>query len=111
HVVQGLDATKLSLYFAAGLIFATIGYLTNSLYAVMVAHSLGDVLGFTVLWPHDQVHHGMGFADPLFAPALVALAVFAPLALLAFRKLAMVSRPLRTPAEPGAALGALPITA
>jgi membrane protease YdiL (CAAX protease family) len=113
HVVQGLDATKLSLYFAAGMIFAMIGYLTNSLYAVMVVHSLGDVVGFTLLWPHDQVPHAMGFADPMFAPALAALLVFTPLAILAFRRLARVSAPLRipVPARPARALGGLPIAA
>jgi membrane protease YdiL (CAAX protease family) len=113
HVLQGLDAAKLSLYFGAGLIFALIGYFTNSLYAVMVVHSLGDVLGFTVLWPHDQVVHGMGFQDPLFVPALVALAVFTPLSILVFRKLAVVGRDLRRGDEGGGVCGqgALPITA
>ncbi|MFI4966374.1 MAG: CPBP family intramembrane glutamic endopeptidase [Caulobacterales bacterium] len=112
HFPQGIDAAKLGLYFAAGLLFAAIGYLTNSLYAVMVVHSLGDVLGFTVLWPHDQVRHGMGFHDPLFGPALAALAIFTPLAVVALRRLAVVAKDLRTPAAavPGQALGALPIT-
>jgi len=95
HVLQGLDPAKLGLYFAAGLIFAVIARLTNSLYAVMVVHGLGDILGFTVLWPHDQHPHAMGFGDPLFAPALLALAVFAPLAALAFRRLSVAGRPLR----------------
>jgi membrane protease YdiL (CAAX protease family) len=113
HFLQGIDAVKLSLYFAAGLLFAVVGYLTNSLYAVMVVHSLGDVLGFTVLWPHDQAHHAMGFADPLFVPALIALAVFTPLSILAFRRLAVVARDLRIPAAgvPAQALGALAIAA
>jgi membrane protease YdiL (CAAX protease family) len=111
HFLQGIDPVKLSLYFAAGLLFAVIGYLTNSLYAVMVVHSLGDVLGFTVLWPHDQAAHGMGLHDPLFVPALAALVVFTPLAILAFRKLDAVGRPLRTPAATARALGALPIAA
>lgn len=87
HVVQGLDAVKLGLYFGAGVLFALVAYLTNSLYAAMAVHSLGDVLGFTVLWPHDQRPHGMGMDDPWFAPALVALCVFTPLAILAFRRL------------------------
>lgn len=95
HFLQGLDPVKLSLYFTAGLIFAGVAYLTNSLYPAMVVHSLGDVLGFTVLWPHDQHAHAMGFADPLFAPALVTLVIFAPLAALAFRRLAAKSAPLR----------------
>ena len=95
HVFQGLDPVKLSLYFTAGLLFATVAWMTNSLYAAMAVHSLGDVIGFTVLWPHDQQIHAMGFGDPLFAPALAALAVFTPLAILAFRRLAGVAAPLR----------------
>lgn len=96
HVLQGLDAVKLGLYFGAGLLFAATAYLTNSLYAAMVVHGLGDVLGFTVFWPHDQRPHGMGFADPWFAPSLAAVAIFTPLAAWAFVRLARVSAPLRT---------------
>ena len=61
----------------------------------LVVHSLGDVLGFTILWRHDQIVHGMGFADPLFAPARAAIAIFTPLANLALRELAVVGRNLR----------------
>ena len=112
HVLQGVDPVKLSLYFAAGVLFATIGYLTNSLYAVMVVHSLGDVLGFTVLWPHDQAPHGMGMDDALFVPALAALVIFTPLANLAFGRLHKLGEPLRvSAAAPARALGALPIAA
>ena len=110
HFVQGLDAMKLGLYFLAGLLFATVAYLTNSLYAAMAVHSLGDVIGFTLLWPHDQVRHGMGFADPWFAPALAGVVVFAPLAILAFRRLARASGDLRAPRR-AQALGALPFAA
>jgi membrane protease YdiL (CAAX protease family) len=106
HFVQGIDAVKLSLYFSAGVLFATVAYMTNSLYAAMAVHSLGDILGFTVLWPHDQAAHGMGLHDPMFLPAVAALVVFTPLAILAFRRLAAVSRPRRA-----GALGALPIVA
>ncbi|HWF01508.1 MAG TPA: type II CAAX endopeptidase family protein [Caulobacteraceae bacterium] len=95
HFLQGIDPAKLALYFTAGLLFAVIGYLTNSLYAVMVVHGFGDVLGFTVLWPHDQSPHAMGFADPLFAPSLVVLAVATPLAILGLRRLAAAGAPLR----------------
>ncbi|HSZ51315.1 MAG TPA: CPBP family intramembrane glutamic endopeptidase, partial [Caulobacteraceae bacterium] len=93
HFLQGLDPLKLSLYFAAGLIFALVAEVTNSLYAAMVVHGLGDILGFTVLWPHDQQAHAMGFADPLFAPALVALVIFTPAAVFAFRRLARPPAP------------------
>jgi hypothetical protein len=99
HFVQGLDAVKLGLYFGAGVLFALVAWLTNSLYAAMVVHSAGDVLGFTVLWPHDQVAHGMGFSDPWFVPALAAIAIFTPLSFLAFRRLAQVSGGLRETAD------------
>jgi membrane protease YdiL (CAAX protease family) len=93
HVLQGLDAAKLGLYFGAGLIFGTIAYLTNSLYATMVIHSLGDVMGFTLLWPHDRAHRLIteGGHDPLFWPNVACLLIFTPLALLAFRRLARVT--------------------
>jgi membrane protease YdiL (CAAX protease family) len=95
HVTQGLSAPKLGLYFAAGLIFGTVAYLTRSLYAAMVVHSLGDLLGFTVLWPHDaqpHTHIGAGPMDPVFWPALIALAVCLPLSLLTFRRVAAMRR-------------------
>ncbi len=95
HILQGPDPVKLSLYFGAGLIFAAIAYLTNSLYPVMVVHAVGDILGFTVFWPHDQRPHAMGFADPSLAPALAAIAIFTPLAFLAFVRLGLAARPLR----------------
>lgn len=100
HVTQGLDAAKLGLYFAAGLIFGTVAYLTNSLYAAMVIHSLGDFMGFTLLWPHDRAHRLVteGGHDPLFWPAVAILAVFTPLALLAFHHLARLTGNLRSPA-------------
>jgi membrane protease YdiL (CAAX protease family) len=87
HVTQGIDPIKLGLYFTAGLIFAVVARLTRSLYAAMVVHGLGDILGFTVLWPHDARPHAMGLGDPAFVPALAALLAFAPCAALAFRAL------------------------
>jgi membrane protease YdiL (CAAX protease family) len=100
HFTQGLDPAKLSLYFAAGVIFGTIAYLTNSLYAAMMAHAFGDVLGFTVLWPHDRAHAliWQGGVDSLFWPAIAALALLAPLSLAAFLRLAAMTRGARPPA-------------
>ena len=96
HVTQGFFLPKLGLYFAAGLIFGAIAWFTNSVYASMLVHGLADLEGFLLLWPHDAHPHRLvteGAHDPLFLPALVALAVFGPLALLAFRHLArMTSR-------------------
>ena len=63
----------------------------------MVVHALGDLLGFTVLWPHDRPHPliWQGGVDPLFWPALAALALLAPLAVAAFLRLSVVTRGAR----------------
>jgi membrane protease YdiL (CAAX protease family) len=91
HFTQGFSLPKLSLYFYAGLIFGTIAYLTNSLYAAMVVHSMGDYLGFLVLWPHDAHWHKLvteGGSDALFVPAVTSFVVFLPLSVFAFVRLA-----------------------
>jgi membrane protease YdiL (CAAX protease family) len=94
HVLQGLSVPKLSLYFLAGLIFGTVAWLTNSLYASMLVHSLADIEGFLVLWPHEAHRHALmseGGHDPLFLPAVAAVAISGPLALLAFHRLARIT--------------------
>jgi membrane protease YdiL (CAAX protease family) len=94
HFTQGLYLPKLGLYFVAGLIFGTIAWLTNSLYAAMVVHSLADFEGFLLLWPHDSHPHALiteGGRDPLFLPALAAVAIFGPLCIVAFRRLARLT--------------------
>jgi hypothetical protein len=95
HVLQGLSVPKLGLYFLAGLIFGTLAYLTNSLYAAMVVHCVADLEGFLVLWPHDAHPHALvtgGGHDPLFLPAVAAVAIFGPLSVLAFVRLAHMRR-------------------
>ena len=94
QVTQDHFLPKLTLYFLGGLIMGTIAYLTNSLYAAMVVHSLADFEGFLLLWPHDAKPHAHvteGGHDPLFVPALVTFIVFLPLSLLAFRHLAAIT--------------------
>jgi membrane protease YdiL (CAAX protease family) len=94
HILQGLSVPKLSLYFLTGLIFGTLAYLTNSLYASMVVHCIADLEGFLVLWPHDAHAHApvtAGGHDPLFLPAVAAVAIFGPLSLLAFYRLAQIA--------------------
>jgi membrane protease YdiL (CAAX protease family) len=107
HVLQGLSVPKLGLYFFAGLIFGTLAYLTNSLYAAMVVHCIADLEGFLVLWPHDAHPHALvtaGGHDPLFLPAVAAVAIFGPLSLVAFYRLAMMSRGDWLNAQPVAAV-------
>jgi membrane protease YdiL (CAAX protease family) len=93
HILQGLSVPKLGLYFLAGLIFGTLAWLTNSLYASMVVHGIADLEGFLVLWPHDAHPHALvtaGGHDPLFLPAVVAVAIFGPLSLLGFHRLELM---------------------
>lgn len=95
HIVQGLSVPKLGLYFLAGVIFGTIAYLTNSLYASMVVHCIADIEGFLVLWPHDARPHALvtaGGHDLLFLPAVATVAIVGPLSLLAFLRLAQMRR-------------------
>lgn len=95
HFTQGFFLPKLALYFYAGLIFGTIAYLTNSLYASMIVHSMGDYLGFLLLWPHDAQWHKLvmeGGSDSLFIPAVAAFVVFLPLSIFAFVRLARMRR-------------------
>ena len=113
HVTQGLFLPKLGLYFVAGVIFGTLAWLTNSLYASMLVHGLADLEGFLLLWPHDMHPHKLiteGGHDPLFLPAVLALTVFGVLALFAFRHLARMTSeermnrhddPLGPPPVPG----------
>ncbi|HLK25564.1 MAG TPA: CPBP family intramembrane glutamic endopeptidase, partial [Caulobacteraceae bacterium] len=94
HYTQGIDATKLSLYFTVGLILGGVALLTNSLYPAMIVHGLGDVMGFTLLWPHDAPHTlvTQGGRDPLFVPAVATLAICLPASLVAFARLARMTR-------------------
>jgi membrane protease YdiL (CAAX protease family) len=94
HVTQGLFVPKLGLYFVGGMIFGTVAYLTNSLYAAMIVHSVADFEGFLLLWPHDAHPHaliGEGGHDPLFFPAIAAAVVVTPLAIAALYRLSRMT--------------------
>ncbi len=95
HIPQGLFLPKLGLYFLAGLVFGTIAYLTNSLFPAMIVHALGDILGFTVFWPLQSAPHRLvseGGADATFWALCAGAAVTTTLALLAFGRLARMTR-------------------
>jgi membrane protease YdiL (CAAX protease family) len=85
---------KLGLYFLGGLIFGTIAYLTNSLYAAMIVHSVADLEGFLLLWPHDA-RHALMTDDPLFPAAVAVTAIFVPVAIWALARLAHMTRQAR----------------
>jgi membrane protease YdiL (CAAX protease family) len=87
---QGFAWSKLLFYFLVGVVFGTIAYLTNSVLPALPVHVAGDLLFFTLVWPNDATRtlvrtHG---ADAWFWLSVAQVAVFAALALVAFRRLA-----------------------
>jgi membrane protease YdiL (CAAX protease family) len=89
HLTQGLYAPKLIVYFLAGLAFGFVALRTGSLLPAMVVHCFADLTFFTLVWSHDAGRRliGEGGADGWFFANLALLAVFTPLALLAFHQL------------------------
>jgi membrane protease YdiL (CAAX protease family) len=90
HTNHGLFWSKLLVYFLAGLAFGTIVYLTDSIIASIPVHIVGDLVFFTLIWPHDASRRLVteGGADPWFWAHIVQAAIFTALTLLAFRSLA-----------------------
>lgn len=76
HLTQGLYPTKLLVYFLFGVGLAVIVWRTGSLVPAMVVHSFGDLVFFTLVWPHDAARRlvSEGGADAGFY-AVVALTV------------------------------------
>jgi len=94
HLTQGFLWPKLLVYFLAGLVFGVIANLTASILPGMVAHIVGDLTFFALVWPYDPKRRlvwGRG-ADPWFWLHLAQAAAFTVLAILAFRRLAKVTQ-------------------
>jgi membrane protease YdiL (CAAX protease family) len=100
---QGFAVSKLAFYFAVGVVFGTIAYMTHSTLPAIPVHIAGDLLFFTAIWPHDAGRllvsvHG---ADFTFWLHLAQVVVFGGLSVLAFTKLrrAMAFAPTPTTLE------------
>lgn len=89
HVNYGWFWSKLLVYFLAGVVFGSIAYLTNSILASIPVHVVGDLIFFTLVWPHDASRRlaAEGGADGWFWIHLAQAAIFTALALLGFRRL------------------------
>jgi membrane protease YdiL (CAAX protease family) len=92
HLTQGLFAGKLLVYFLAGLSFGAIRQLSGSLVPGIIVHMIADLTFFTLVWPADghRTLVSAGGADLWFWIHVGQVVVFAPLAILAFRRLARV---------------------
>ncbi len=103
-LTQGFVWTTLLFYLFVDVTFSVTAYLTNSILPGILVHSLGLLIFFTVVWPNDATRRLVweGGADAWFWIHLAQVIVFTPLAILAFRRLAQVTR------HPGT-VGARPI--
>jgi membrane protease YdiL (CAAX protease family) len=97
HLNHGLFWPKLLVYFLAGVTFGAIAYLTNSILASIPVHILGDLILFTLVWPHDSARRMVweGGADAWFWVHVAQAVVCTGLAILGFGRLARVSERLR----------------
>jgi membrane protease YdiL (CAAX protease family) len=107
HYNHGLLWPKLTVYFLAGLAFGTIAYLTKSILPGIPVHMLGDLTFFVLVWPYDTSRRlvSEGGADAWFWIHSVQAVIFTALAILAYRKLAVL--PNRNPASIRIALSAI----
>jgi membrane protease YdiL (CAAX protease family) len=90
---QGFAPSKILFYLTVGAVFGTIALLTGSVLPAIPVHIAGDLLFFTLIWPHDATRplvwtHG---ADLVFWLHCAQVAVFGPLALAAFGRLRLAA--------------------
>jgi membrane protease YdiL (CAAX protease family) len=106
---QGFAPSKILFYLTVGVVFGTTAYLTRSVLPAIPVHIAGDLLFFTLIWPHDAARplvrtHG---ADAAFWLLCAGVVVLGALAVAAFRRLRLAAGPgggERGPAAMGARL-------
>jgi membrane protease YdiL (CAAX protease family) len=101
HLTQGFYWPKQMLYFLVGVIFGAIAYFTDSTLPALPVHIFGDLVMFIFVWPYDATRRlirDVG-ADQWFWIHVAQVIVFAAFALLAYRRLASVSKSCRVAGE------------
>jgi membrane protease YdiL (CAAX protease family) len=95
---QGFQWSKLLFYFLVGVVFGTIAFLTKSTVPAWPIHLAGDLIFFFLIWPQDATRRYIARdgADVWFWVFAAATVVFTALAILAFRRLVLVT-PARQP--------------
>ena len=95
HLTHGLYPTKLVVYFLVGLGLAAAVWRTGSVLPAMVAHSFGDLVFFTLVWPNDAGRRLVteGGADVGFYAALAMTVVCSALWWVGFRRLLRATSP------------------
>ncbi len=109
HFPHGVAYTvpRLPYYFAISIIYSAIVYLSRSLMPAVVIHACGDAIEFLYVWvrgmPRPKPPLWQSEPDPAFWIQLGLGLILGFLAILAFRKLAAVSRRERRTAPPDSA--------
>jgi membrane protease YdiL (CAAX protease family) len=105
HLTQGLYAAKLVVYLLVGLALAATVWRTRSLVPAAIVHGFGDLVFFTLVWPHDGTRRLIGETgfDGAVWLTLAILVAGSGAWLFAFRRLIAVTRDERAPAPPRAA--------
>ncbi len=95
HYTQGPYPTKLLVYLLIGLGLAATVWRTGSLLPAMVVHAFGDLVFFTLVWPHDIGRRlvSEGGADAGFYAAVALTVVCSVLWYAAFRRLLQATAP------------------
>jgi membrane protease YdiL (CAAX protease family) len=93
---------KIAFFFLTGVTFAVIAELTSSILPGLVVHIVGLLTFFTLVWPNDSARRLVrdGGADIWFYAHVTQVVIFGVLAILAFFRLAGVSRGTTTFAKP-----------
>jgi membrane protease YdiL (CAAX protease family) len=92
-MTQGFVWSTLLFYLFVDVMFGVMAYLTQSILPGIVAHTIGLLTFFTLVWPHDAGRRlaSAGGADAWFWGHAAQAIIFTVLAILAFRHLAKVT--------------------
>lgn len=96
-LTQGFLWPILLWYFCADVMFGTLAYLTKSIIPGAIAHSIGLLIFFTLVWPYDAQRRLIWAtgANVGFWLNVAQAIIFTALAMLAFRRLARITAQAR----------------
>jgi membrane protease YdiL (CAAX protease family) len=83
---------RLVFYFLSGATFAAMAYLVNSILPGIVIHIFGDLMFFSLVWPHDGARPLLALVSPdlWFWVHVVQVIVFTMFAIIAFMRLSRI---------------------
>jgi membrane protease YdiL (CAAX protease family) len=93
-LTQGFVIPTLAWYLLADLMFGALSLLSRSIVPAIVVHAIGLLAFFAVVWPTDRYRHTASLlnAGGLFWTEMAICVVLAALSVLAFRRLASITR-------------------